>query len=103
MRQGTSGKRMRELEGLFDIDRRTLSRWKVFWNELFPQTQFWKEARARIKEIVNFPRSILEAYVHHDDDRDGWKKLLLFLSPISASEGVKIRVSEAYSLETKVA
>lgn len=94
MRQGPSAKRMQELQGLFDIDRRTLSRWRVFWDKLFPQTQFWKEARARIKEIVNFPLSILEAFVKHGDDRVGWKKLLLFLSPISASEGVKIKISE---------
>ena len=94
MRQGPSAKRMQELQGLFDIDRRTLSRWRVFWDELFPQTQFWKEARARIKEIVNFPLSILETFVKDGEDRDGWKKLLLFLSPISASKGVKLKVSE---------
>ena len=46
MRQGPSPRRIRELSQLFGADRRTIARWQVFWREHFPQTPFWKRARA---------------------------------------------------------
>jgi len=97
MRQGPTPRRVRELTKLFGVERRTISRWRVFWNEHFPQTTFWKVARARLVpvfEIVDFPRSLLEAFVRACDDRDGWKKLLRFLSPITTAKGLEIRVSD---------
>ena len=97
MRQGPTPRRVRELTELFGVGRRTISRWRVFWNEHFPQTKFWKVARARLVpvfEIVDFPRSLLEAFVHAGDDRDGWGKLLRFLSPITTTKGLEIKVSD---------
>lgn len=97
MRQGPTRTRVRELRKLFGVGRRTISRWRVFWNEHFPQTKFWKVARARlvpVVKLVELPRSLLEAFVHADDDRDGWGELLGFLSPISTKKGLEIRVSE---------
>ena len=97
MRQGPTPRRVRELTKLFGAKRRTISRWRVFWNEHFPQTTFWKVARARLVpvfEIVDFPRSLLKAFVHAGDDRDGWEKLLRFLSPISTTKGLEIKVSD---------
>ena len=97
MRQGPTPRRVRELTKLFDADRRTIYRWRDFWNEHFPKTTFWKVARARLVpvfEIVDFPRSLLEAFVRACDDRDGWEKLLRFLSPISTAKGLEIKVSD---------
>ena len=97
MRQGPTPRRVRELTKLFDADRRTIYRWRDFWNEHFPQTTFWKVARARLVpvfEIVDFPRSLLEAFIRVCDDRDGWEKLLRFLSPITTAKGLKIKVSD---------
>jgi predicted DNA-binding transcriptional regulator YafY len=97
MRQGPTPRRVRELTDLFDIDRRTIYRWRDFWNDRFPQTKFWQEARARLVpvfKIVDFPRSLLEAFVHAWDDRDGWENLLRFLSPITTTKGLEIKVSE---------
>ena len=97
MRQGPTPRRVRELTKLFDADRRTIYRWRDFWNERFPKTTFWKLARARLVpvfEIVDFPRSLLEAFVRAGDDRDGWEKLLRFLSPISTTKGLEIKVSD---------
>ena len=97
MRQGPTPRRVRELTELFDVDRRTIYRWRDFWNEHFPRTTFWKVARARlvaIFKIVHFPRSLLEAYVRTGDDRDGWENLLRFLSPISTTKGLEIKVSD---------
>ena len=97
MRQGPTPRRVRELTELFGVDRRTIYRWRDFWNEHFPKTTFWKLARARlvpVLEIVEFPRSLLEAFVRAGDDRDGWGKLLRFLSPISTTKGLEIKVSD---------
>ena len=97
MRQGPTPRRVRELTELFGADRRTIYRWRDFWNEHFPKTTFWKLARARlvpVHEIVDFPRSLLEAFVHAGNDRDGWKRLLRFLSPITTAKGLEIKVSD---------
>lgn len=97
MRQGPTPRRIRELTELFGVSRRTIYRWRDFWNEHFPKTTFWQLARARLVpvfEIVDFPRSLLEAFVGTGDDRDGWKKLLCFLSPITTTKGLAIKVSD---------
>ena len=97
MRQGPTPRRVRELTELYHVDRRTIYRWRDFWNEHFPKTTFWKLARARLVpvfEIVDFPRSLLEAFVRAGQDRDGWGELLRFLSPISTTKGLQIKVSE---------
>ena len=97
MRQGPAPRRVRELTKLFGASRETIYRWREFWNEHFPRTTFWKLARARLVpvfEITEFPRSLLEAFVSNSDDRDGWGKLLCFLSPISLIKGLVIKVSE---------
>jgi hypothetical protein len=97
MRQGPTPRRVHELTELFGADRRTIYRWRDFWNEHFPKTTFWKVARARlvpIFKIVDFPRSLLEAYVGTDDARDGWENLLRFLSPISTAKGLEIKISD---------
>ena len=96
MRQGPSPRRVRELSRLFGADRRTIARWQVFWREHVPQTPFWKVARGRLVpavEIVVLPRSLLEAFVHTDDDHQGWGRLLRFLSPITIAGGLTIKVA----------
>jgi hypothetical protein len=44
---------VRELSERFGADRRTIARWRVFWQEFFPQTQFWKAARGRLSPILD--------------------------------------------------
>ena len=78
MRQGPTPRRVGELTELFGVDQRTIYRWRNFWNEHFPKTAFWKMARARlipVHEIVDIPRSLLEAFVHTGSDREGWGKV----------------------------
>jgi hypothetical protein len=97
MRQGPSPRRVRELTDWFGCSRDTIYRWREFWNEHFPQTTFWKLARARLVPavtVVDFPRSIVEAFLRGRSDHDDWSKLLRFLSPISVAKGLVIRVSE---------
>jgi hypothetical protein len=95
MRQGPSPRRVRELSKLFGADRRTIARWQVFWREHFPETSFWKIARARFVPVIDvaiLPRAILDAMVGADIDREDWKRLLVFLSPITITGGLAIKV-----------
>lgn len=88
MRHGPTPRRVRELCTLFNVDRRTIARWQEFWREQFPQTHFWKIARARLLStfaVAILPLSLLTAFLHQGDDSDGWGRLLLFLSPITTT------------------
>jgi hypothetical protein len=93
MRQGPSPRRVRELSQLFDVDRRTIARWRDFWREHFPQTAFWKGKRGRFIRlaIADLPRALLEAFIHRADSREDWRQLLEFLSPITVTGGLAIK------------
>jgi hypothetical protein len=93
MRQGPSPRRVRELTELFGADRRTIARWRVFWREYFPQTPFWKLARGRFaRQLVTseLPRVLWEAFIHREDSREDWERLLRFLLPITITNGLGI-------------
>lgn len=95
VRQGPTPRRVRTLSELFEVDRRTITRWQTFWREHFPRTSFWKVARARLVPVFDvavLPRSLLNAFVRTDNDREGWKRLLLFLSPITVTGGLEVEV-----------
>ena len=94
MQQGATARRVRELSKLLGVGRSTLARWQVFWREQFPETKFWKIARARLVpvfEMVAYPLSIVEAFLGRFDDWDGWGRLLRFLSPITTTRGLAIK------------
>jgi hypothetical protein len=97
MRQGPSPRRVRELSARFGADRRTIARWQVFWREHFPQTSFWKVARARFQvllEIGSLPYLLLNEFLRHSNQSDtGWADLLRFLSPISVPGALQITLS----------
>lgn len=94
MRQGATPRRVGFLAELFEIDRRTIARWQVFWQEQFPETAFWKVARGFLLPLVDaasLPLELLRRFLHgHDSDpTSGWKGLLGFLSPITITGGLK--------------
>jgi hypothetical protein len=98
MRQGPTPRRVRELAELFDVDRRTIERWQLFWREQFPQTSFWKVARGQLAllgELLDLPRALLTAFFRDEepDPQPKWKELLVFLSPITITGGLKSEVS----------
>ena len=93
MRHGPSPRRVRELTELFGADRHTIARWCTFWREHFPQTPFWKVARGRFSpqlRIAELPRAMWEAFVHREDSREDWERLLRFLSPITITGGLRV-------------
>jgi len=96
MRQGPTPRRVRELSERFGADPRTIARWQVFWREHFPQTPFWKSARARLvplAEIVALPYSIVDAFLTRHHRCRGWTLLLRFLAPITIPGALNIEVS----------
>jgi len=97
MRQGPTPRRVRELSKRFGADESTITRWQTFWREHFPQTPFWKVARAgfvTLGEIVSLPYSLVDTFLRRHPPCDGWTLLLRFLSPITAPGGLQIKVSE---------
>jgi hypothetical protein len=96
MRQGPTPRRVRELSQLFGADRRTIQRWQVFWQEQFPQTQFWKVARGRLHpsdDTAILPHGLLAAFLRGTDLCQEWAQLLRFLSPITITGGLAIKQS----------
>jgi hypothetical protein len=96
MRQGPSPRRVHELSKRFGADERTIARWQVFWREQFPQTPFWKIARAAVVpvvEIVSLPYSLVDAFLNRHRRCRGWRLLLRFLSPITVPGALRIKVS----------
>jgi hypothetical protein len=85
MRQGPSPRRVHELRQWLGVDRRTMDRWREFWQEHVPQTPFWKVNRGRFVRLAmaDLPRALWEAFVHQPDCHEQWRQLLLFLAPIT--------------------
>jgi hypothetical protein len=97
MRQGPTPRRVRELSTRFGADRRTIARWQVFWREHFPQTPFWKVARAQlvpVVEIVSLPYSLVDDFLRRHRICRGWTLLLRFLSPITVPGALRSEVSQ---------
>ncbi len=97
MRQGPNPRRVSELSKRFGADESTIARWQSFWREHFPQTPFWKVARAgfiTLGEIVDLPYSLVDAFLRHHPPWQGWTLLLQFLSPITVPGGQQIKVSQ---------
>ncbi len=96
MRHGPAPRRVRELSAHFGADRRTIARWQVFWRDLFPNTPFWKVARAHLAPDVDtttLPRALLDAFLREPDNCDGWGRLLRFLAPITIPGALRIALS----------
>jgi transposase-like protein len=85
--QGVTGRRLAKLRAELGVDRRTLERWRRWWRESVPRTDFWSELRGRLDLPVatnELPSSLLERVVGADDA----ERLLRFLhliDPLSHS------------------
>ena len=53
MRQGTTPRSAKTLRRTFGVDRRTLARWRVWWQTVFPETRFWQRLKARFMPPVD--------------------------------------------------
>jgi len=65
MIEGITVKRAAALFELVGVSIRTLARWRAWWRETFPQTPFWRAARARFTPPVGrwcLPASLLQRF-----------------------------------------
>ena len=86
MRQGPTPRSARKLGGLFGADRRTLARWRVWWQAVFPKTGFWRRTKARLLPPVpedDLPRSLAGRF-RGDTLLKRIVRVLKFLSGLSA-------------------
>ena len=96
MRQGPTPRRVRELSERFGADQSTIARSQTFWREHFPQTPFWKIARAplvSLVEILTLPYSLVNAFLSRHRRCRGWTLLLRFLAPFTIPGARRIEVS----------
>ncbi len=84
MAHGITTSRRRTLEAAFGVDRRTLERWRRWWQEIFAKSALWKSARTRFlawRPQDSIPRWLLRHFAPLHRDR--LMALLRFLAPIS--------------------
>lgn len=65
LRDGPSPQRLRHLEEVFRVSRRTLLRWRRFWREVVAGSRFWESRRGHFAAPVALevlPGSLLEAF-----------------------------------------
>lgn len=95
MRQGPTPRSLRELHRLFGAARRTIARWTAWWQEIFPRTLFWKQAKARFMppllqgSLLAELARVFEVTTHMEK----LLSLLRFLSPITTGSGLKLQPS----------
>jgi hypothetical protein len=87
LRQGPTPPGAKKLKEELGVDRRTLKRWQAWWQEVFPQGQFWNESRRRLfpqsPSADDLPRSLTEVFGVESSIRQ-LLRCLRFLSPATA-------------------
>ncbi|MFQ5601287.1 MAG: hypothetical protein ACE5G2_12145 [Candidatus Krumholzibacteriia bacterium] len=86
MSSGLTDRRVAKLREHIDVDRRTLERWRTWWQETFVSTELWIEVRGRLRSPVNeseLPWSLFELF--GGGMRENLVAMLRFLSPLGSS------------------
>ena len=84
MAQGVTPRRGAELRAQLGVDRRTLVRWRRWWQEHFPTSSFWREHRARFSPAVSadgLPGALVDRF-SCEGTPDGVVALLRWLAPL---------------------
>jgi hypothetical protein len=81
---GVTPRRAEALRRQFGVDRRTLARWRQWWQAYFPSSAFWREGRARFSPpvaVAGLPATLLERFAVAGHSA-GLVFLLRFLAPL---------------------
>lgn len=85
MRHGATPKRMAQLRELAGVSRRTVERWRQWWQKDFVRSPFWKAARGRLQKQIDestLPLSLLNSFLG-DDDKTMLIGFLRFILPLT--------------------
>jgi hypothetical protein len=86
MVHGITEKRAAAMQELVGVSRRTLQRWRRWWQESFVRTEFWRTTRARFSPPVEeqkLPASMLERFGRRGEP-EGLLLVLALLNPLTA-------------------
>ena len=76
--------RTAELEKImseFNVDTKTLKRWRQWWKDFFPTTKFWKKLKGEfIEDVEFFPLGLLKLLQKNNKENDAIIKLLHLLT-----------------------
>lgn len=88
LRCGPTPARVRTLEQLVGVNRRTIMRWRQWWTETLVDTPFWRQACGKLMPpvtIAQMPAALLERFA--GQSRDRLLALLRWLAPVTTSTG----------------
>lgn len=91
MMDGGTRAHLSELSRQIGVDRRTLGRWREWWQTTFVAGRFWRSQQARFSPPVDesrLPASLLERFLGGGLRR--LVNLLRFLKPITAGAAVRV-------------
>ncbi|MGH7015387.1 MAG: hypothetical protein ACREEL_14775 [Stellaceae bacterium] len=88
MQSGLNPARMKRLQELVGVSRRTVVRWRDWWHSVFTASPFWRVhgALAPSARTADLPASLLQSF-----DGAGERQLILllrFLAPITTGRGI---------------
>jgi hypothetical protein len=93
MRHGATPKRMAQLRELVGVSRRTVERWREWWQNGFVRSRFWKAARSRLSTPIDettLPLSLLSAF-SGQNQKETLIDFLRFILPLTS------RVEQGFS------
>jgi hypothetical protein len=89
MQSGLTPARVKQLQTLVQVSRRTVARWRVWWSTVFTTSPFWRAAYGAFVPpvtTVDMPASLLNRFA--GDAEQQLLSLLRFLRPITTGVGL---------------
>jgi hypothetical protein len=72
---------LEKIRSEFNVDIKTIKRWRMWWGNFFPTTKFWKKLNGELNEAVEFfPLGILIILQKNNLENDAIIKLLHLLN-----------------------
>lgn len=88
LRHGANPMRLAKLHELLGVGRRTVERWRQWWQHHFVRTAFWRSVRGRMRKPISeqtLPLSLLEAFEAEQEAQQRLIAVLRFLCPLTTS------------------
>jgi hypothetical protein len=88
MQSGLTPARMKRLQALVGVSRRTVARWRDWWHRVFTESPFWRAHRALVPgaSAADLPASLLPCFGGAIERQ--LISLLRFLAPITTGRGI---------------